>query len=428
MTPDSGSSGGHAIAFVVQPYHRGGVTRWMVDAAVEWARRGDRVWFVCPSPQRPFRSAGTQPPLLTVLDAADPEGRIRRATVPVGAHYELGTEQYRASVMLDLLHRHVPEGATVVLSDEAAVWRAGEAVADRYRVVGVLHADDEHYYRLAARYGDELSALVGVSERIGRHASERLGWPLERLARIPCGIPIPPRGAHMRRPGTARLIWVGRIEQRQKRALDLPALLLRVRQLGFDATLDIVGDGPDALPLREAVRTSGVEAHVQWHGWRKTTEVVDLLNRADVLLLPSNFEGMPIAVMEALASGCGVVATAVSGLEDYTEHPLAAQCYHTYPVGDLDTAAAEIVELLRVPPAEREMRARRFAEQEFSIERCIDRYANLPLGTLRGDISGRAPGARAGLAALASLPVSTVRRVRAWWHDFRTRSLAQGRA
>lgn len=414
------------IAFVAQPYHRGGVTRWMVDAAAEWARRGESVWFVCPTPARPFFTAGSQPRLLTVLDAVDPQHRVQRASVEVGSSYELGTERYRASVILALLRRHVPTSAALVLSDESAIWRAGHTAAEAYRVIGVLHADDEHYYRLAVRHGAALAALVCVSHRIAGKASDQLGWPFERLHRIPCGIPLPPKPIRVVQERSPRLIWVGRIEQRQKRVLDLPRILCAVRAIGVEATLDIVGDGPDTLSLREAIQEAGLETHVRWHGWRATGEVRDLLSTADILVLPSNFEGMPIAVMEALASGCGVVATTVSGLEDYANHPLAGDCYRTHGVGDVKGGADAIAQLLAVPPDARSTSARILAESEFSIERCVDRYADVRMGI-------RAPAARrirsipqTRLAGVTSFPVSTLRRLRVWWRTPKTHASAEG--
>jgi glycosyltransferase involved in cell wall biosynthesis len=362
--------------------------------------------------------------LLTVLDAADPDRRVCRVTTGVGTSYELGTDRYRASVILELLRRDVPVGATLVLSDEPAVWRASHAAANRYRAIGVLHADDEHYYRLAVRYGDAAAALVGVSRRIVRTAGERLG-SLERLHHIPCGIALgaaPTRTAGGR---PARLIWAGRIEQRPKRVLDLPQILLRVRALGYDATLDIVGDGPDAASVREAVRAARVEQHVQWHGWRTADEVRAALRNADVLVLPSDTEGMPIVVMEALASGCGVVVSAVGGLEDYVGHSLGAGCYRTHPVGDLHAAATAIATLLALPPMQRATSARALAEAEFSIERCVDRYTEVVRRTAPTSAVRREPRAWARLAALTSLPVSSLRRLRLWWGGVRSRRFAE---
>ena len=402
------------IAFAAQPYHRGGVTRWMVDAAVEWARRGERVWFVCPSPAHEFHNAGPQPRLNTLLDRADPHHRIQRVSPSVGSAYEWGTEQYRASVMLRALRHAIPPTATVILSDDPAIWRVGRAAAGAYRVIGVLHADDEHYYHLAARDGHALAAVVCVSSRIAKNASERLGWPPERLHRIPCGITLSPRPVRSPQCVVPRLIWVGRVDQRQKRVLDLPRILMAISELGIEATLDVVGDGPDRALLEDHVKSSRLGDSVRWHGWSSSEAIQRLLEAADVLLLPSNFEGMPIAVMEALAAGCGVVASQVSGLEDYVGHPLGSLCYRTHAPGDIPSAARCVADLLQVPAVERARSARYFAEAEFSIERCVDRYAQIPLAAPQAEPEGAARLAGARLMGVASLPIATFRRARHW--------------
>jgi glycosyltransferase involved in cell wall biosynthesis len=411
VLPDS-PRGNDSFAFVCHPYHRGGVTRWMVDAAVEWARRGGRSYFVCPRPGYPFLSAGSQPPVMNLVDEEDPRRTVTRVSDVVGVRYELGTERYRASVILGLIRSSVPSGSALVLSDEPAVWRAASALAADYPVVGVLHADDEHYYGLAEAYGSRLSALVGVSARIVAQARRRLRLEPARVHRIPCGIRLPEPAVRSTNGDAARLIWVGRIEERQKRVSDLPAILRAICQLQTEATLDIVGDGPDIRRLHAAVTTAGVSSAVRWHGWRSAREVRERLANTDVLLLPSNFEGMPVAVMEALAAGCGVVASSVSGLEDYATHSLAASCFRTHTVGDVAGAAVAALELMAVPVRQRLRSARALAESEFSIERCLDHYAELPVDLTHARAVPRRSLAWSRIAAAASLPVSVLRQAR----------------
>jgi hypothetical protein len=101
------------------------------------------------------------------------------------------------------------------------------------------------------------------------------------------------------------------------------------------------------------------------------------LQASDVLLLPSNREGMPITVMEALSHGCAVVASRVSGVEDYEHHLLAPGCFWVHTVGDTDQAAAHVEAARALDPRVRAERARRLAEAEFSVERTVERYAAL---------------------------------------------------
>lgn len=365
-----------AVAFVCHPYHRGGVTRWMVDAVVECSRRRVPVWLVCPEPRREFISAGGRPTVLSLVRRAADPSVLRVCAPQVGWPYELGTTAYRAVVYSDAIRSGVPEGVPVIVSDDAAAWAGAAKMAGRNPMIGVLHADEPGYYRLADMHQKALSALVCVSCRITRRISTVIGLPSSRIVTIPCGIPITvgarADGTLANRP--IRLIWVGRIEEGQKRVSDLVRIGTALREQGIDFRLEIVGDGPQRSWLQELVSDARLQDVVSFAGWLPAELVHQRLTEADVLLLPSNHEGMPIVVMEALAAGCGVVATRVSGLEDYESHPLANDVFRLFPVGDCQDAVRLLLAIARIPLAERVAGARALAEAEFSIGRSVDRY------------------------------------------------------
>jgi glycosyltransferase involved in cell wall biosynthesis len=143
-----------------------------------------------------------------------------------------------------------------------------------------------------------------------------------------------------------------------------------------------------------------------------------MLRESDVLLLPSNREGLPVAMMEALGAGCAVVASRVSGVEDYESHLFAKGSLWVHDVGDANRAAELVAQALAVPRAHRIRRARALAEAEFSIERCAERYAELIAHLPATRTPGRALGFfRTRLIGLASAPVAAQRRLRMWAAD-----------
>lgn len=391
----------------------------MVDAATETARRGRQCFFVAPRPKRPFLNAGGQPPVLDALALTDPDRRVIRGDVGVGTRFELGTLAYRASVLLSMLRRSVPRGTAVIPSDDAASWAAACAAAAEYSVVGVLHADDEHYYELARRHQHQVAGFVCVSSRIEGKLRQLLPTLRVPVRRIPCGITLGAAGrAKDAASSSVRLVWAGRIEERQKRVSDLARILEKLVTTRVDARLEILGDGPDRPGLETEFASRGVSGRVTWTGWLPGAGVREHLARADVFLLPSTFEGMPIAAMEALAEGCGVVGSQNSGLEELVQHPDAVSCLRTFRVGDVDGAVGAVRSILAINAASRVGAARALAAAEFSIQTCISRYEELegwldpPCGSIRTD------PAWAGAAWIASFPIAAVRRARVWVSQF----------
>lgn len=387
----------------------------MIDAAGEMARRGHRSHFVAPRPKRPFLNAGGQPLVLDLLATADPAGRVVREPVEVGVAFELGTAAYRASVLLGALRQAFPRGTAIIPSDDAASWAAACAGGADYPVIGVLHADDEHYYRLAERHQNQVAAFVCVSARVEDTLRRRVstaGVPVKRIAcGIPLGDPVPVSSA----PGSGvRLAWAGRIEERQKRVSDLARILSRLVADDVDASLEILGDGPDRPALEAAFVASRVSERVAWTGWIPGTRVRDHMARADVLLLPSNFEGMPVAAMEALAGGCGVVASDRSGLEEFADHAEAGHALRTFRVGDIDQAVRAVRDLLAIDAMARARAARALAVAEFSIQTCVSRYEDLASALVRRRHSVATVPAWARAAWVTSFPIAVVRRGRVW--------------
>jgi L-malate glycosyltransferase len=118
--------------------------------------------------------------------------------------------------------------------------------------------------------------------------------------------------------GTRRILSVGALYEAKgwEHLLEAVALLERERD---DFRLEIVGDGP-GRPDYEALRQRlGLEQRVQFSGWKTKDDVATLMRAADVFVLASRYDSNPCALIEALASGLPVVATAVGGIPEMVE-------------------------------------------------------------------------------------------------------------
>jgi glycosyltransferase involved in cell wall biosynthesis len=382
----------------------------MVDAAIEWASRGKSCWFVTPLPIESFSSGSGRPTMAELV--ADSAEEVKLVAPSVTLAFERGTALGRSYWYASTLVTHVPAGVPVIVSDDDAVWEAASWCRNRNPLIGVLHADDQHYYRLARQYQHAAARLVAVSSRIADRAGQSLTRSRGGIAVVPCGVPLGPQPAPREDIGTRRLIWIGRIDEHQKRASDITRIALRMRAAGGDFTITVIGDGPARVDLLRSIELANLGECIRWLGWRSQGEVRRELERAHVLLSTSNFEGMPVAVMEALAAGCGIVATRVSGVEDYARDPRTEGCLWLYEVGDVDRAAELLLEVAHLSSAAVSQRARNLAADAFSIQRCMDSYEAVVTSLQPG--SGRTPHLwHRRLASSASPLVALIRGARA---------------
>lgn len=129
------------------------------------------------------------------------------------------------------------------------------------------------------------------------------------------------RPAHGPRPTRRRLICVASLETKKGHAYLLDALA-RLAQDFPDVQLDLVGDGPERRNILRRARHLGVQSRVRMLGSLPAEEVREALARADVFALASvqlasgRMEGIPVALMEAMASGVPVVAADLSGIAE----------------------------------------------------------------------------------------------------------------
>jgi colanic acid/amylovoran biosynthesis glycosyltransferase len=109
----------------------------------------------------------------------------------------------------------------------------------------------------------------------------------------------------------SRLLFVGRLTA----AKGLPILLESVSRV-VGATLDIAGDGPDRKGLEEWAESLGILGRVKFLGYQSQQQVGELLKLADIFVMSSFAEGLPVVLMEAMAAGVPVVATRIAGIPE----------------------------------------------------------------------------------------------------------------
>jgi glycosyltransferase involved in cell wall biosynthesis len=113
--------------------------------------------------------------------------------------------------------------------------------------------------------------------------------------------------------GTVRILFVGRVVYQKGLDLLLHALG-RLKDQPW--TLTVVGDGPQREPLEILAEHLGIAGRVRFAGWLRGSDLIAAYHAANLFTYPSRHEGMPNAVLEAMASGLPVIATRIAGNEE----------------------------------------------------------------------------------------------------------------
>ena len=261
----------------------------------------------------------------------------------------------------------------------------------RARLVTVFHgADMSSYLREAGQnaydelfhYGDLhlpisdfwAERLRGMGAPAGRTTVHRMGVWLDRFQFTP----RPPS------PGNPlRLVSVGRLVEKKGVRYSLEALdIARRNRPDVDLSLDIVGDGPLREELEALSAALGLNDRVSFLGGLPHARVAEILGEADAFVLPSvvaedgDMEGIPVALMEAMASGLPVVSTRHSGIPELVEHGVTGLLAPERDSGALADLFLQLAETGGAPPSVLEA-ARHKVEQDFSNARQYDRLDRL---------------------------------------------------
>lgn len=210
-----------------------------------------------------------------------------------------------------------------------------------------LHGIDADLLADIKREAPSLDAVIASNRLACRLCIDLAGMPAERVLYAPYGVDID-RLSNFTRPQRKRplsIVWIGRLEQAQKRINDLPNILASLDELGTDYVLRIVGDGPERAKILIALEPWIKNRRVEYLGVFPSSELGSkVYAHADALLLTSSWETGPIVIWEAMAAGVAVVTSRYvgSGLEDALHHE--KNCL-IFSVGDCIDAAHQIARL-----------------------------------------------------------------------------------
>lgn len=216
---------------------------------------------------------------------------------------------------------------------------------------------------------------------LAMHASDPSDWDRVILSR--CGIDLramPKREDPARREAGRRLrvLTVGRLAP-EKGQIGLVRAFADVVAQGIDAELRIVGEGPERARIEAEVERLGLADRCALPGSASDVECIREMQEADLFVLTSFMEGLPVVLMEAMAVGTAVIAPRLAGIPELVEEG----CGLLYTPAHRSELAERMVRLLRDP----DLRARlgeagqRRVMEEFVVERAVEplveRFSNV---------------------------------------------------
>jgi glycosyltransferase involved in cell wall biosynthesis len=215
-----------------------------------------------------------------------------------------------------------------------------------------------------------VTCTVAPSRAMAGFLRRELRVPAHRLRVLHNGVAIPPRSRDVN--GVATFATVGSfapckatpvlVEAFMSVAGNRPGLRLRM-----------IGDGSDRRRCEELAGQAGLEHQVEFTGYR--TDVDVQLEQADVFVLPSLNENLPLALLQAMAAGLPCIATAVGGIPEV----LSGDCGLLVTPGDAGSLRAAMERLINEPSLAARLggAARSRAAELFSMARCADDHVRL---------------------------------------------------
>ena len=355
-----------AITHLVLNLEMGGLERMVIDLAREQRAAGHDVRICCLS-RKGALSPQAELDGIPVCAFEKPAGFSPVATWRLA-------DRLRAS-RVEVLHTH---NSPVHHYGVAAVVLAQVPV-----IVNTEHGQhgwapvrtDQRLKRLFRSSMPWTGAVVMVSEETRQYYLSNHSIPEDKCRVILNGIPIERFAAKRATPGSRRP-WLrfGTVARLApvKDHLTMVEAFARVAAQCPAAELHIAGEGEMRPRIAERIAALGLEACVHLHG--AVQDIPGFLRLLDVLVMSSLSEGLPVALLEAMASGLPVVSTRVGGIPDVApELDVAYYC----PPGDAPALAAQMLRMAHSDLASMGAAANAIVRQQYGIAGTAARYEEL---------------------------------------------------
>jgi len=346
----------HRVALVTGCVALGGSTTFLVNLAGELVRRGIPVEVLSFERENPM--------------GAD----FQRQHIPLSC-----LDQHRM-IFEDRLQRILQQLARFAPTVVAATLGPVSFEVLRYLPKGVFRigmgqSDDPQVYQMMRQYTPWMDLAVMVSQ-VMKHKAEALPeFAKVPVVSLPYGVPmftdaeLPVRST----VNPLRILYLGRLDQEQKRVRLFPEILAQLSAAGMPFDWTIAGAGPEREFLEKTLKPAGPGQTVSFAGPVPYDQVPNLLQEQDVFLLASDYEGLPLSLLEAMGRGLvPVVSDLKSGIPEVVDSSNGM----LVPIHDVAGYSRAIIHLHehRDELAAKSAAARARVKTDFSVAAMTDRW------------------------------------------------------
>jgi len=260
---------------------------------------------------------------ISVVTQPGPEQRILGALQRVGVELQLGLwssyhlPEEKAARLSAWVNANSVQVYVVSISPDAG-WVALPLLDPSIATLSIAHNDVAAFYAPLQHYGPFVDCAVGVSQSLRQKIIDVCGIPADRARYIPYGVELLSSSQIERVAQTPsgqnqplRIGYVGRLVQAQKRVMEFIPLAEQLVKSKVDFELHLIGDGNERSDLEAAFKRAGLDSRVKFWGWLSSDQVREQLLQLDVFVLLSDYEGLPVALLEAMGHGLVPIVTRI---------------------------------------------------------------------------------------------------------------------
>lgn len=277
------------------------------------------------------------------------------------------------SPIFNMFLKRINPDVYVISSSAGIGWTVLPYLDSSVPTYTIGHNNENTFYLPVIHYRTFLTGAIGVSHQICKEYISKCLMQDEAVSWIPYGVEAAKELRHSDEAAIMKMIYVGRIEETQKRVPDLVKVANELFRKNIRFKLTIVGDGPYMPELKRGLREEIDHGCVDIKGWLSKEDVLRELRCADVFVLTSAFEGFSIALTEAMANGCCPVVTDIpSGNQQLVKN---GENGFLIEVGNIDEFVSKLSRLSEDRELLNQIRTLAWSTgAQFSLDRMAEQY------------------------------------------------------